>query len=379
MPSLGDQPRHPDTLTLPFAAHATKSQRCTTGAKSLCVTTAPATTDDRRSIGKAAGNVWCSGQSSGWHITRTSLCQASITVTTTHTELPSGRILGEAKVLIEQNAQLQPSTLTWVETVYFTMLSGSGTLTRMKYGLVASCGSLCTSDSNPATSEVLTQGMTAAATITYTANPNPNDQMTRYVDYGVETIAPDAGVPPTVPYGNPIGAAFRCDRIVSRYPGCVYPNVTPTMFLRVSQSGAGAVNVWFAQSNLPDHWGRDKPLHRLVDPGKNRDIICDSTFVYDPRVLPSDSCDEFAFARSHESGNLLGLRGADCAEIRPYLDATTGAWVVEPIKPLTYTERCLRGHVPESPNYSVGGVYSTFIQSDSRVLEWDAFWIEVLD
>jgi hypothetical protein len=221
--------------------------------------------------------------------------------------------------------------------------------------------------------------MTATATITYTANPNASDQITRDVDYGVETIAPDAGVPPTIQYGTPVGAAFRCDRLVSGAPGCVYPSVTPTMFIRISQSGAAAVNVQFAQSNLPDHWGRDQPLHRLVNQGNNRDIICDSTFVNDPRVLPQDSCDEFAFASSYESGNLLGLRGSDCAEIRPYLDAATGTWVVEKIKPMTYTERCLRGHVSLSENKSVGGVYSAFIQSDSRVLDYDAYWIEVLD
>jgi hypothetical protein len=376
IPSLGDQPHHPDTLTLPLAAPATSEKHCTAGRKSLCVTVASTTTDTRRSIGKAAGNVWCSGQSSGWHITRTALCKASTTVTTTHTELPSGRILGEAKVLIEQNAQLQPRTLTWVETVYFTMLSGSGTLARMKYGLVASCGDLCTSSSNPASSEVLTQGMAATATITYTANPV--DQMTRYVDYGVEAVAPDAGVPPTVQYGNPVGAAFRCDRVVGSAPGCVYPGVKPTLFIRISQSGAGAMNVLFAQSSLPDHWGRDKPLHRLVNQGNNRSVICDSTFVNDPRV-PTDSCDEFPFAASYESGNFFGLRGSDCAEIRPYRNASTGSWVVEEIKPVAYTERCLRGHIPLSENVSVGGVYSAFIQSDSRVLDYDAFWIEVLD
>jgi hypothetical protein len=53
----------------------------------------------------------------------------------------------------------------------------------------------------------------------------------------------------------------------------------------------------------------------------HRKAMCkDGTWVADPRVQPQDSCDEFPFAGSWESGAMFGLTGANCAQVQQLLD-----------------------------------------------------------
>jgi hypothetical protein len=138
----------------------------------------------------------------------------------------------------------------------------------------------------------------------------------------------------------------------------------------------GAMTVLFAQVYLPDAWGYTKPLHREANDGKaaaNRAAICDSTWVPDPTVA-TDSCDEYAFAATKESGGNVGLRGSDCADVKIAKDAS-GKWVPTAYK-YTGTERCVRAHVPTSENTAVGGELGRFTVAN-RLLDNDAYTVNV--
>ncbi|MET9832832.1 hypothetical protein ABZ078_26850 [Streptomyces sp. NPDC006385] len=89
--------------------------------------------------------------------------------------------------------------------------------------------------------------------------------------------------------------------------------------------------------------------------------------------MANDSCDEFSFAATKQSGGQLGLTGADCAEIRPAYE--DGQWWVYEYGSVT-GKRCTIGHVPLSENQSVGGSLSAFYQNQ-RVLSDDKFWMSV--
>jgi hypothetical protein len=106
----------------------------------------------------------------------------------------------------------------------------------------------------------------------------------------------------------------------------------------------------------------------------NRAKICDSTFV--PRAdVPNDSCDEFAFAHTKQSGGYLGLTGKDCAEIVPRQHPETGEWYHDTIR-WRGTERCLQAHVPLPENSLVGADLGAMTIKE-RLLDNDSYYINV--
>ncbi|MBE1488213.1 hypothetical protein [Plantactinospora soyae] len=120
-------------------------------------------------------------------------------------------------------------------------------------------------------------------------------------------------------------------------------------------------------------------MRRLADESlqrTNRNIICDSTFVPRPAEVPEDSCDEFPFAATYESGAMLGLTGAQCAEVLPYIDDVTGTWDVRYLKPVTGSERCVRGHVSLASNTDVGGDLGR-LTTAQRLLDHEEYWIGI--
>ncbi|HEY9371188.1 NucA/NucB deoxyribonuclease domain-containing protein [Streptomyces sp.] len=171
---------------------------------------------------------------------------------------------------------------------------------------------------------------------------------------------------------------IRCDKIASGTSvGCVFPSFAPTMTLPLKNRGQA--NVAWSMNYLTDHWGwegKGRPLTREADESvvkSNRGKVCDSTFKKDPTV-PEDSCDEFPFAATNQSGAQLGLTGRNCAEIRP--DMPSGGRYTVTYVNNTSGRRCTIGHVPNKENGSVGGSLSTFYQN-SRVLNDEKFWLAV--
>ncbi|MEV4756978.1 hypothetical protein AB0J86_17960 [Micromonospora sp. NPDC049559] len=116
-------------------------------------------------------------------------------------------------------------------------------------------------------------------------------------------------------------------------------------------------------------------MRRLADAttaDAQRERTCeDGTFNYLPEIVANDSCDEFPFAATYEGGT----PGALCADIVPLLE--DGGWQIyeaNPDKPVTGTEKCVRGHVPNEQNTGAGGELGRFVQAQ-RVLDLEKYWM----
>jgi hypothetical protein len=216
----------------------------------------------------------------------------------------------------------------------------------------------------------------------------------------VDTLDPFLGVtwevlsiePPT--QGTESGdLAARCDSAFTNSSGCVDEGFIPTLFLSLAKYGAAAAMVQFAQDNMTAHWGKQgegSPLTRLAAGGSaNRAVICDSTFVSQGTAIggndgDKDSCDEFPFAATYQSGVLNGVTsGAQCAQVTatPSGGPTTGNeaadWpTVAIVGTPTLNESCVRGHIPLNLNTAAGGAYGGLITSN-RLLDADPFWVSV--
>ncbi|WP_194506007.1 hypothetical protein ACN3XK_68010 [Actinomadura welshii] len=198
----------------------------------------------------------------------------------------------------------------------------------------------------------------------------------------------------------------RCDNALGgQPPGCVNPYATPTMLVERVRYGAAAEMIAWAQQNLEGAWGVEdggRPLHRLTGPlsEDNREIMCGrlSGFVRDP-VLDAalstyndqDTCDEFPFASTYESGPMeedvngddkpYVTTGAQCAQVTAYQTASTGDLPTDFARVRvsgdpTGRELCIRGHIPGRLNSGVGGKYIATI-NEFRILDRDAFWLTV--
>ena len=114
--------------------------------------------------------------------------------------------------------------------------------------------------------------------------------------------------------------AGRCDTQVTAADRCVDQAYTPTLELSLTTYGsaAGASIAW-AQGTLSGHWGLQgvgQPLTRLASAvigNRNRRIICrDGSFHNMGAAIGGndgdrDSCDEYPFAATTQSGALNGM------------------------------------------------------------------------
>ncbi len=136
-----------------------------------------------------------------------------------------------------------------------------------------------------------------------------------------------------------------------RYGGCVFPQFTPTWQVSVSDGRVADVawHIYWAQKNLKHPWGapnKGYPLHRTqaTDLIKaNRRVSCDT--VPRPPGRPDLSCDEYPYAASYEGAS----------------------------KNLDYS--C---HFLNKDRNSQEGSLKKSWQNSQRVLEEDAFWVEVV-
>jgi hypothetical protein len=144
----------------------------------------------------------------------------------------------------------------------------------------------------------------------------------------------------------------------------------------------------WAQNNLSGHWGRQghgQPLHRLANSKKasaNRRVVCDKTFMTGSTGVAKDSCDEFPFAKTYESGALNGIHsGSKCAQVTAVRTAHSGSlahqWAgIKVIGKPTGHEACVRGHIPLPLNTDVGGLLGRFTQAN-RLIDNDPYWMAV--
>jgi hypothetical protein len=328
-----------------------------------------------------AGLVWCSASGDNqWWYTRFSACVSNSPVTYTEINTQNGAVLGTATLSVSQDIELSATKTAWNETDYVGISAVSGQVSTLELGFTASCASPCTAvKASPWIGlQTIGKGGLLSGTTTLQDAPSPGpDSITP--DYQIQAIQP--GTTPIQEFStwaDPV--ALRCDNLVGSSAGCVVPAYTPAFDVSLSQWGAAAATYDWAQYYLPDHWGEysaNKPLHRLASAAiqqTNRNKICDATWKPDPN-LPTDSCDEFSFAATYESGGMLGLTGTQCAEIEPVMQ--NGQWYIKYINTVTGNERCVRGHVPSADNTGVGGDLGRFGPAQ-RILDLEAYWLQIV-
>jgi hypothetical protein len=196
----------------------------------------------------------------------------------------------------------------------------------------------------------------------------------------------------------------RCDSVVTAKDGCVNERFTPTLSLSLAKYGAATAMIKWAQLNLSGHWGLrgvGQALHRLIGGKRNRYVICRRGWKSNPAITKAlapfkdkDSCDEFPFASSFESGAMaIGANGkpkphvnsgAACVQVTAVMSAApTGASEATVWHGITVsghpsrTDPCIRGHVPNKLNGGVGVAYSVLIRTQ-RLVNKDAFWLAVV-
>lgn len=188
--------------------------------------------------------------------------------------------------------------------------------------------------------------------------------------------------------------AGRCDTQVTAADRCVDQAYTPTLELSLTTYGSAADMIAWAQGTLSGHWGLQgvgQPLTRLASAvigNRNRRIICrDGSFHNMGAAIGGnngdrDSCDEYPFAATYQSGALNGVTaGAQCAQVTAVQTGTTGNeaadWnTVTPAGTVTGNEACARGHIPLRLNRNTGLAYARLILSD-RLIDRDPFWVAV--
>ncbi|NBE54652.1 NucA/NucB deoxyribonuclease domain-containing protein [Streptomyces boluensis] len=341
----------------------------------------PETVTQRAEEISTQAGVQCKAQPGRWWYTRKTGC-GQVTLTYTVIDLRTKRPTGRAVFTAQQDFKLSSASGRIRSRNSLRLDAATGTARSLKAAWTTSCtGGACGTSSAWAGSRPIRPRQELRGSTTQTWNAGAVVQ-----SFGTKTTVNVVGAGQVLiaPAWFRPSMKIRCDRTFNRESapngkslGCVFPSQAPVLKLRLKHEGHA--NVAWSMHNLKGHWGwygRGKPLRREADESvrsANRNKICDSTFKRDPQVT-DDSCDEFPFAATKESGGQAGLRGKDCAEIRPSFEK--GKWVIYRVNNVTPQSRCTIGHVPNSPNGSVGGSLSRFHQNN-RVLDGEKYWISV--
>jgi hypothetical protein len=311
----------------------------------------------------------------------------------------NGRPVGTTVAALEQSIHLNPGAkrppVTWIEDDTVLGTASRGRTAPIAVTLEASCDKPCHAVAH--FRGVLRRGL--HGTVDYTDHLAVDEVNKTPTHYKLLWVAPPFA-PLNVPHWNSPWA-YRCDRALPGIagPGCVFPEFTPTFTVSRAEFGAAAAMIQWAQVNMSAHWGwqgHGKPLRRLAGPkiDANRRVICETDFHrFAPweadhgKVKVKDSCDEFPFAATYESGAMgpFGVKtGAACQQVKAVKTSDTGSeakiWnAVTPYsKFIRHAAKCVRGHIPLTLNVSLGGNtgYRGFIKA-VRLLDNDPFWLEV--
>lgn len=323
----------------------------------------------------AARSVWCEGVDPGWWVTRREACQVLYGYMIVYDMFNPSNVLGEAWMTIRQEIEANddPATPYWDEYVSLTLDDGWGAATTLQSEITEQCPSPCRMSNTSAWGG--RRGISVGQTLegdfdNYWIPTGSVNRMT--MTYRISHIVPGAANTPDGSWTSPV---LRCDHdpgLGTFNAGCVWPDHWPQLRLPVSQYREGAMTVAVGNYYLQDGFGYLQPLTRLandVEAGWNRDVICDGTFY---PIFPDDTCDEYAFASSYQSGRMLGVgSGIECAEV--YFQEVGGQWYIYPVRTVYGFERCVRAHVPGQQNSAVGGAYSGLIRNE-RLLNGDPFY-----
>ncbi|MFJ6757509.1 hypothetical protein ACIQNK_21085 [Streptomyces sp. NPDC091273] len=200
----------------------------------------------------------------------------------------------------------------------------------------------------------------------------------------------------------------RCDDVTKgtkdwNKTGCVFPEYTPSYLVNSVKYPSAAALYWVFQEKLPNHPGSKKhnsPL-RYLGPGNmkgtsatgqkidqtnqlNRNVICPSSGPYKWVGINNWSCDEYAFAITHESGGMPGgpNQVSDPTKCVTLFAEKSGGvnptWTIKDdlrFAPPTWTERCGRGSILVKENTGAASRIGTIFVPTKRMLDEDPFFV----
>jgi hypothetical protein len=285
---------------------------------------------------------------------------------------PDGNVLFS----INQTITLGAGSNTVNEDDSITMIqatgraAGGGTV-----ALLPTCGGTkcLTEEVSPGSFSQSVNGQFQAIHIAYNDNPSQGGQDSFTTSYAVDFTPsqPGTGIVTVSVLSWRSPNVIRCDNgLANSGTGCAFPGFTPTLTLSVATYGAAAINADVGEHDLLNTPGlsTSTPLSRgdpTLSQG-NRSAICDKTFYAAPWMVPTDSCDEYPFASSQQSGGQLGLTGIACREI--VARNNTGVWKTTVLVKPGKSQQCLRGHVPLAQNRAVGGPLSALYTTNRMIL-----------
>lgn len=332
----------------------------------------------------------CKGLEDGkWYANRKMQCliAPSLKYTVWDTE---GEPVGTAVFAVAQEIDLSVTSLTWSETDQVMLVSSTGLAKGLMVNWTTDCAGTCSAPvEEPWLSTPIADEQTLKSTYNLSDIPTTTYD---YLDlaFDLSVAQPDATI---MTSANWAGVEVRCDANVAigNSSGCVIPGYTPTFDMSRLLYGSSTDMIAWAQANLSAHWGlkgSGQPLHRLqssTNQQANRNTICPSAATRFPRdpAIPDDSCDEFPFAGTYESGALNGVDdGANCAQVTAINTANTGLlsadWAtITPVGSYSSSAACVRGHIPASLNSDAGGAYGNFVKA-ARLADDDPFWLSVV-
>lgn len=321
---------------------------------------------------------WCGSQTDIWLYSRTENCIVGYSLVETVFDANTGAQLGTANISVNQDVVLSTSSDVVKENDSVTWVSATGRADvpgTLIYS--AACTSPCAYSSfSDKVVDSFYVGKTVNAQFQFSDSPGATSPDLFSTFYTLATETPGVALIKPATWSMP--TKVRCDNMLAgRYPGCVFPASVPTMYLSEALYGPAAVNAQLGEMFLAGAPGtKTSPLTRgnpALSQG-NRDAICDSTFTPNPAEVPTDSCDEYPFAASQQSGGTLGLTGVDCLEAIPGYTNGQGTYVF--VNQPTGTQRCERGHVPLAQNKAVGSQLSA-LYSVFRMLQGDPYTVLV--
>jgi hypothetical protein len=336
---------------------------------------APARTGEQLAVPMAAVNPLCASTSGAWVINRTNECIQNFGVV--YLVIDEGTVLGTAYFSVNQSIATSTNSNTITENDTITETSATAEAnTEGTMQFTPQCGSACAVLNGTSTFSI-GPGQSKTLQISYRDSPATGNQDKFTTSYIAPFSVPGAPSINSAQWSSP--GTIRCDnQLAGRSVGCVFPAYVPPLVLSVATYGAAALNALIGEHDLAGTPGLSAatPLTRgdpTQTPG-NSDAICDKTFYPAPWLIPTDSCDEYPFASSQQSGAQLNLTGEDCMEIVPV--NINGTWSVYFLNRDVLPQRCLRGHVPLAQNTSVGGPLSS-LYTLNRMLLGDPYTVVV--
>ncbi|WP_432135259.1 DNA/RNA non-specific endonuclease [Streptomyces sp. bgisy154] len=318
-----------------------------------------------------------------WNYSRFGYCVSGLTVLYVLKD-GNGKEIGTGTLDVATSAVLPAERTKWNEYVTVTMTGATGAVTSLTAKLRSACSAGCRATKTaPWYGGALVKGQSVNGFVTYSSSPAAGAKVEFTTSYKLYVTSPGAQITdPNASWSNP--ERIRCDDDVrdttsstgTPGPGCVVPAVMPVVKMSAlpSGSGAAAAGYLWAQENLADGWGRDKPLTRAksgIADRTSRTCGNGSSKPFQARtdLVATDSCGAFPFAATHEGGT----DGALCAEIVP--NYSSGGWDIYQLAGDS-GGGCARVHAPLADNRSAEAQLSEgFV--NQRVVEAEEFKVAI--